>query len=64
MTIKTKKPPAIADGFFFICNILREKSDSSYNFSASQATRANMDCLGRTVNNSLYSFDVGLPSTV
>ncbi len=23
-----------------------------------------MDCLGRTVNNSLYSFDVGPPSTI
>ena len=48
----------------FVPIMTREKSDSSYNFSASQATGANVDCLGRTVNNSLYSFDVGLPSTI
>lgn len=56
---RMKKAGHTVTGSFWRC-----KLNSAGNLARAQAAGAGVDVLGRTVYNSLYTFHVGLPSTV
>lgn len=61
---KRLKAASYDETAFFIVLFTFVKSDSSFNLTGTHATSASIYSARRTVNDSLYSFYIGLPGSV